>query len=376
MDQLYFDHAATTVVLESARRAAENAFDVYGNPSSVHSMGLSAKKIIDNARKTVASALYCKPDEIIFTGGGSESNNQAILGLAKLRARRSKRIITTDSEHPSVSNVMSFLEESGFEIVRISTKGGKLDICELENALSSGAAFVSVMLVNNETGAIYDIEAVKRAIDRSGSGALLHCDAVQGFLKVDMRNLAKNCDLISVSAHKIGGLKGVGALYCKQSIIKNLAPFIRGGGQENGLRSGTENVVGIAAFAAACEEFPKYKEDIARVSEYTRGLLEKSEVNFKLNLPEKKVDHILSVSIVGARSEVVLNLLNGYGICISAGSACSARKGHSTTLSAFGLQRNEIDGTVRISFGVGNTEKDAELLVLKLEEAAKRLGKK
>lgn len=376
MNQLYFDHAATTVVLESARKAAMDAFDVFGNPSSVHSMGIAAKKIIDNARKTVASSLFCKPEEIIFTGGGSESNNQAILGLAKLRARRSKRVITTDSEHPSVGNPINFLEESGFEIIRIATKGGKIDLNELENELSLGAAFVSVMLVNNETGAIYDIEAVKRAIDKSGSGALLHCDAVQGFLKLDMRSLAKNCDMISISAHKIGGLKGVGALYCKQNIIKNLAPFIRGGGQEGGLRSGTENVIGIAAFAEAVNEFPKYKEEIKRVSEYTRELLEKSDCNFKLNLPENKVDHILSLSIVGAKSEVVLNLLNGYGICISAGSACSARKGHSGTLSAFGLQKNEIDGTVRISFGVGNTEKDADFLVEKLEEAAKRLGKR
>ena len=376
MKQLYFDHAATTVVLDSARKAAIDAFDAYGNPSSVHSMGIAAKKIIDNARKTVASSLFCKPEEIIFTGCGSESNNQAVLGLAKLRARRSKRIITTDSEHPSVANPINALEEAGFEIIRVSTRNGRLDISELENELSKGAAFVSVMLVNNETGAIYDIEAVRRAIDKSGSGALLHCDAVQGFLKTDMRVISKCCDTASVSAHKIGGMKGVGALYCKQSIIKNLAPFIRGGGQENNLRSGTENVVGIAAFAAACEEFPKHKEEIKKVSDHTRALLEKSDCKFKLNLPEKKVDHILSLSIVGAKSEVVLNLLNGYGVCISAGSACSARKGHSGTLEAFGLQKNEIDGTVRISFGVGNTENEAEILVEKLEEAAKRLVKR
>ena len=376
MNQLYFDHAATTVVLEGAKKAAIDAFDVYGNPSSVHSMGIAAKKIIDNARKTVANSLFCKPEEIIFTGCGSESNNQAILGMSKLRARRSKRVITTDSEHPSVANPIDSLAESGFEIVRISTKDGKLDIAQLENELSKGAAFVSVMLVNNETGAIYDIEAVKRAIDKSGSGALLHCDAVQGYLKTDMRVISKYCDLASISAHKIGGMKGVGALYCKQSVIKNLAPFIRGGGQESGLRSGTENIVGIAAFAEAVNEFPAYKEEIKAVSEYTRELLEKSDCGFKLNLPENKVDHILSLSIVGAKSEVVLNLLNGYGICISAGSACSARKGHSGTLEAFGLQKNEIDGTVRISFGVGNTKKDAEFLVEKLEEAAKRLVKR
>ncbi len=375
MNGIYFDHAATTCLLDSARRAAEEAFEVYGNPSSVHSFGLAAKKIIDSARKTVASSLYCKPEEIIFTGGGSESNNQAIYGLAKLRARRSKRIITTDSEHPSVANPINSLEDSGFEIIRIGTRGGKLDIEALERELQFGAAFVSVMLVNNETGAIYDIPAVRRAIVKSGCDAPLHCDAVQGFLKTDMRAVTKNCDLVSISAHKIGGLKGVGALYCKQNIIRNLPPLIRGGGQEGGLRSGTENLVGIAAFAAACTEYPKYKEEIARVYSHTVSLLQNSNVGFKLNLPENRTETILSVSVSGVKSEVVLNLLNSSGICISAGSACSARKGHSGTLTAFGLEKSEVDGTVRISFGVGNTISEAEILVNKLEEAVTRLKK-
>ena len=375
MNQLYFDHAATTVVLESARKAAIEAFDVYGNPSSVHSTGIAAKKIIDNARKAVAASLYCKPEEIIFTSGGSESNNQAIYGLAKLRARRSKRIITTDSEHPSVANPINSLAESGFEVVRISTKGGRLDLQQLERELESGAAFVSVMLVNNETGAIYDIESVKRAIDKSGCGALLHCDAVQGFLKTDMRIISKYCDLASISAHKIGGMKGVGALYCKQGIIKNLAPFIRGGGQENGLRSGTENVIGIAAFAAACVEYPKHRDEISSVYDYTIELIKQSDIDFTINLPEKRVETILSLSVSGVKSEVVLNCLVLHDICISAGSACSARKGRSGTLEAFGLSKELADGTVRISFGVGNTKEQVEFLVEKLVEAIKRLKK-
>ena len=375
MNQLYFDHAATTVVLESARKAAIEAFDVYGNPSSVHSTGIAAKKIIDNARKAVAASLYCKPEEIIFTSGGSESNNQAIYGLAKLRARRSKRIITTDSEHPSVANPINSLAESGFEVVRISTKGGRLDLQQLERELESGAAFVSVMLVNNETGAIYDIESVKRAIDKSGCGALLHCDAVQGFLKTDMRIISKCCDLASISAHKIGGMKGVGALYCKQGIIKNLAPFIRGGGQENGLRSGTENVIGIAAFAAACAEYPKHRDEISSVYNYAIELIKQSDIDFTINLPEKRVETILSLSVSGVKSEVVLNCLVLHDICISAGSACSARKGRSGTLEAFGLSKELADGTVRISFGVGNTKEQVEFLVEKLVEAIKRLKK-
>lgn len=370
-DIIYFDNAATTNPLPAAVKSASDALCVYGNPSSVHTAGISAKKIIDSARKTIAASLFCKPEEIIFTGCGSESNNQAIYGMAKLRARRSKRIITTDSEHPSVALPIESLAADGFEIVKISTKGGVLDIKSLENELKNGAAFVSVMLANNETGALYDIAAVRRAIDKSGTQALLHCDAVQGYLKTsDKRVIARNCDLASLSAHKIGGLKGVGALYCKSGV--KLPAFIRGGGQEGGLRSGTENVAGIASFAAASIEYPKHSEHIARL--YSLAAEKLSEVEgLKLNIPENRIDTILSVSVSGVRSEVMLNALNAKGICISAGSACSARKGPSGTLTAFGLTKSEIEGTVRISFGVNNTEQEIITLAQAIDEAAKRL---
>ncbi|MBR4937955.1 MAG: cysteine desulfurase, partial [Kiritimatiellae bacterium] len=329
--------------------------------SSLHSAGINAKKMLDIARKAVANSLYCKPDEIIFTSGGSESNNQAIFGLAKLRIRRSKRIITTDSEHPSVLNPLARLESEGFEIIKIPTIGGKLDIEYLENALKDGAAFVTVMLANNETGAKYDIAAVRRAIDRSGCGALLHCDAVQGFLKVkNPREISKYCDLASVSAHKIGGIKGVGALYCKSGI--KIQPFIHGGGQEKNLRSGTENVAGISAFAAACEEFPKHISHISALYDRAVALLSQHPEIIKLNLPESHIDSILSISVSGMRSEVLLNALDLKGICISAGSACSARKGPSGALTSYGLSKAEIDGTVRISFGAFNTLEEVEVL--------------
>lgn len=372
MGIIYFDSAATAVPLQCAVDTATSAMSVYGNPSSVHSAGLAAKKIIDNARKSVANSLYCKPEEIIFTGGGSESNNQALLGLAKLRQRRSKRIITTDSEHPSVALPINRLAEDGFEVVKIGTKNGVLDIDALENELSKGAAFVSVMLVNNETGAKYDIAAVRKAIDKSGCGALLHCDAVQGFLKTaDGREIAKNCDLASISAHKIGGLKGVGALYCKNGI--KISPFILGGGQENGLRSGTENVSGIAAFGAACENYKRESAHIPELYDELVARLTASDVGFKLNIPENHVKNILSVSVKGARSEVILNSLNSFGICVSAGSACSARKGHSGVLSAYGLTKEETEGTVRISLGVNNNKEEIAFLVERLEETAKRV---
>lgn len=369
---IYFDSAATSAPLASAVNAAKAAFDVYGNPSSVHSAGLAAKKIIDSARKSVANSLYCKPEEIIFTGCGSESNNQAIFGAAKLRARRSKRIITTDSEHPSVLNPLLQLESEGYEIIRIGTKNGILDLVSLENALKDGAAFVTVMLANNETGAKYDIASVRRAIEKSGCGALLHCDAVQGFLKTpNRREIVKNCDLASLSAHKIGGLKGVGALFCKSGI--KLPAFIRGGGQENGFRSGTENVAGIAAFGAACDAFPNEAAHISLLYQRLVALLSEKSEFFKLNIPENHIDTILSVSVKGVRSEVMLNALNASGICISAGSACSARKGPSGALTAYGLTKEETEGTVRISFGTYNTADEVDILAEKLTETAKRL---
>ncbi len=373
MDMIYFDSAATTVLSQSAVDAANEAMKIFGNPSSLHSAGIQAKKIIDTARKQVATALYCKPEEIIFTSCGSESNNQAIFGAAKLRSRRSKRIITTDSEHPSVSAPINALSEEGFEVVHISTKNGELDLQSLETELLKGAAFVSIMLANNETGAKYDIAAVRKLIDKSGCGAIFHCDAVQGFLKTaDRKEIVKNCDLASVSAHKIGGFKGVGALYIKSGI--KLPPFIKGGGQENGFRSGTENVVGIAAFGAACESYDSdVNSHISSLYNNLVALLSEKMPEIKLNIPKNHIDTILSVSVIGVRSEVMLNALNLHDICVSAGSACSARKGPSGALTAFGLSKNEIESTIRISLGKHNKTEDCVFLVEKIEEIAKKL---
>ena len=372
MEMIYFDSAATTVVSKPVIEAVNENINIYGNPSSLHSAGLNAKKIVETARKQVAAALYCKPEEVVFTSCGSESNNQAIFGLAKLRMRRSKRIITTDSEHPSVANPINSLEEQGFEIVRIGTKNGELDLQTLEAELSKGAAFISIMLANNETGAKYDISSVRKLIDKSKSGALLHCDAVQGFLKTDDRKeIAKNCDIASISAHKIGGLKGVGALFIKNGI--KLPCFILGGGQEKGLRSGTENVLGVSAFGIACESFDKaVNEHISGIYSYLVSLFEKSEF-VALHIPEKHIDTIISLSVKGVRSEVMLNALNSENICVSAGSACSARKGPSGTLTSFGLTKEEIDSTIRISIGAHNKKEECDYLVEKIEEIAKKL---
>lgn len=369
---IYFDSAATAKPSLSAINAAKNAIEIYGNPSSVHSAGINAKKLLDSARKTVAKALSVKPEEVIFTSCGSESNNQAIFGLAKLRARRSKRIITSDSEHPSVSAPLAALEEEGWEVIRIPTAGGKLCLQTLEAELSKGCAFVTIMLANNETGAKYDISAIRKAIDKSDSGALFHCDAVQGFLKTeDKRDIAKSCDLASVSAHKIGGFKGVGALFVKSGI--KLSPFIRGGGQESGFRSGTENIVGISAFAGAVEEFDS--QTVAKISElydHTVSLLEKTD-GVSLHIPENHIKTVLLISVLGVRSEVMLNALSAEGICVSAGSACSARKGVTHAMKSFGLSKESLESAIRISFGAENTKDECEILAEKIGGIAKRL---
>ena len=333
----YLDNAATTIVAPEVADVIDKAMrEHWANPSSLYGPGARSEEALNAARAAVARTLGCKSRELYFTSCGSESNNQAIFGLAKLRARRSKRIITSDSEHPSVSAPLAALEDEGWEIVRIPTLGGKLCLQALEAELSKGCAFVTIMLANNETGAKYDIPAVRKAIDKSGSGALLHCDAVQGFLKVsDKREITKNCDLASISAHKIGGFKGVGALYIKSGI--KLTPFIRGGGQEGGLRSGTENIIGISSFAGAAEDFnTEVTAHISELYNHTVSLLEGID-GVALHIPENHVDTVLLISVLGVRSEVMLNALNLEGICVSAGSACSARKGVTHAMASFGL---------------------------------------
>lgn len=374
---IYFDNAATTPPSEKAREAFLSSLDCYGNPSSLHSKGIEAAKILDTARTQVASSLGCDKSEIIFTGGGSESNNQAIFGLARTNSRRSKRIITGSGEHPSVESPLAQLEGEGFEIIRISVKGGSPDYDELERVCREGSvALVTFMLVNNESGAYYDIGRIRRIIDGTGCGAKFHCDAVQGFLKTpDRHEIKKYCDTASISAHKIGGIKGCGALFVKKG--SNLKPYILGGGQEGGLRSGTENVPGIAAFGAACADFTP--EKVAHISELydtaVRLIGERLGSRAVFHVPERHVPTILSVSVLGVRSEVMLNALSSEGICVSASSACSSRRGASKVMESFGLSKQELDSSLRISFGQDNTLEECAVLAEKLAEIAKRIGR-
>ncbi|PKM62334.1 MAG: cysteine desulfurase [Firmicutes bacterium HGW-Firmicutes-21] len=373
MQEIYLDSAATTRPCRAALDAVTAAAEEYGNPSSTHFKGIAAKRIIDRARAQVATALGCSEERLFFTGSGTEANNQAVIGAARAKKRHSSIIVSTDGEHPSVEMPLRFLEEEGHRVIRLSTKGGKIDPDELRNALTQKVALVSVMRANNETGALYDIAMVRREIDTSGCGALFHCDAVQGFMKTTDRNaLVRNCDMVTISAHKVNAFKGCGALYVQNGI--NLPAYILGGGQERGSRSGTESTPVLAAFGAACAEWTANRDRI----EYITGLRDYTENKIEESLGDRVVIHrpaericgILSILLKGVKSEVALNLLSSEGICVSAGSACSAHKKESRVLTAYGLKKSEIDNALRISFCYTNNREESDMLVALLKRAA------
>ena len=346
------------------------AIEVYGNPSSRHGMGLEARRMIDVAREQVGAALGVarpNPENLLFTSCGSEANNTAILGcLYSKEKRRQNKVITTDSEHPSVENVMQKLEKDGFTVVRLSTKGGVIDEQEFIASLDDSVAMVSFMLVNNETGAAYDLKKLFGIVKRLCPEAVTHCDAVQGFLKVPFTVKSLGADMISVSAHKIHGPKGVGALYISPEIIKmkKILPYIIGGGQEGGYRSGTENIVGLVGFgAAAAEESANYADNCRKMTSLRDLCAEKAEAaGARPNIPKgTRAPHVLSLTLPHIKSETMLNFLSSKGFCVSAGSACSSHSRHiSSSLVGFGLTDAEADSTIRVSFSAYNTE--AEIL--------------
>ncbi len=367
---IYFDNSATTELSAVAKKKMTEAMEIYGNPSSTHRAGIEARRLIDEAREQVASALgvgRVNAENLIFTASGSEANNTAILGsVYSKEKRRANRIITTDSEHPSVENGMRKLEKEGFEVIRISTRGGKVDEEQFAEALKEKVLIISMMLVNNETGAVYDIKKLFSMAKRKDPETVTHCDAVQGFMKIPFTPKALSADLVSISAHKIHGPKGVGALYISPEIIKQkkIIPYIIGGGQEGGYRSGTENIVGIAGFGAATAEArANFAENSAKIAAF-RDMCEKivTEAGARPNIPcAMRAPHVLSVTLPDIKSETMLNHLSGQGICISAGSACSAHAKHmSSTLLGFGLTPHEADCTVRVSFSEYNTNEELE----------------
>lgn len=380
---VYLDNSATTEISAVAKKAMIDAIEVYGNPSSRHSMGIEAKRLLDRAREQVGAAMGLarpNPENLLFTSCGSEANNTAILGcLYSKEKRRQNKVITTDSEHSSVENVMRKLEKDGFSVVRLSTRGGVIDENQLLSALDDSVAMVSLMLVNNETGAVYDLKKLFGIVKHRCPEAVTHCDAVQGFMKVPFTVKSLGADMISVSAHKIHGPKGVGALYISPEIIKmkKIVPYVIGGGQEGGFRSGTENIVGIVGFGAAAEHArAAFSENCTKMAAL-RELCEKKAIlaGARANIPSgMRACHVLSLTLPDIKSETMLNFLSAKGFCVSAGSACSSHSRHiSSSLVGFGLSEAEADSTIRVSFSEYNTEEEIEGFCAALGEGIESL---
>ncbi len=367
---IYLDSSATTIPCKEAIAAflkcAENCF---GNPSSLYFLGLEAEDVITGARGIIANELDCREDEIYFTSGGSESNNTAIFGAARLLSRRGKHIVTTAVEHPSVLEPMRALEKQGFEVTYLTPdKNGSISVESIKNSVRKDTILVSVMLVNNEVGALFPVEEIKNIIKDAGSPALLHTDCVQAFGKIDVKVCDLAADLVSISAHKIHGLKGAGALFVKKGIA--LPPLILGGGQEKGIRSGTEAVPNIAAFGAAVEALGNKKDAFKKVQELNTQCREmlKDFDNIEINSPNSALPFILNFSFMGYRSEILLHHLESFGICVSSGSACSKGK-KSAVLGSMGLSAGRIDSALRISFSRYTTKDDITALCEGLKSA-------
>lgn len=380
--EAYFDNAATTKPCDAAISAFTGALNVYANPSSVHSAGLEAEKTVSAARKKLLSVIGGeKTGTLVFTGCGTESNTLALFGTAYAKkANVNKNIIISDSEHPSVYENAAELKNRGFEIRQIKTAGGAIDPEELAELTDENTFLISIMTVNNETGALYDIKNLCRAAKAKNPRVIFHTDATQAFMKTDVSVSLSGVDMMTLSAHKIGGLKGIGALYIKNQLIssRSVSPVLYGGGQEGGLRSGTENTAGIAAFAAAAEYGrSNFNEDISNVkklSGYIKSELEAAGV--KINEPASSVPHIISAVMPCIKSEVMLRFLSSKGIYISSGSACSSHHpGISRSLQSFGLSAKEADCTVRISLWRTNTEDEAAFLTESIKEGIQNLIK-
>lgn len=369
----YLDNSATTPLCKEAVSAMTAAMERFGNPSSLHALGAEALTALDEARRTVAAFIGCEAKEIYFTSGGSEANNAAIFGAARAMKRRGKRVITTAVEHHSVINAAKQLEAEGFDVVYLKPDSrGVVTAKAVADALTDDTVLVSVMYVNNETGAIMPISDIAAAIKASGSQALLHSDCVQalGKLPINLRTLG--ADIVSVSGHKVHAPKGVGAIYIKSGC--RLLPFIYGGGQEKGMRSGTEPTLLIEGFRAALSAMP----DINGQLEAATALRDATVARLKalkgvtVNSPDDGLPYIINLSVAGIRSEVMLHWLEAKGIYVSSGSACA--KGESShVLAAMGVSRQLADSAIRISTSHFTTEADMDALVTALSEGIDKL---
>lgn len=371
---IYLDNASTTMVCDEAKQAAIEAMENFGNPSSMHRLGIDAEKTVKKSKEIVSSIMGVSPKNIYFTSGGTESNNTAIFGGANIN--RAKHVITTKIEHPSVLEAFARLADSGFDVTYINVdEDGRIRLDELENALCENTGLVSIMHVNNETGTIQPIEKVKPIINEKAPKAIFHVDCVQSFGKIEVKPKQWGIDLASISAHKIHGIKGCGALYVNTTLMK---PLLYGGGQQNGIRPGTENVVGIAAFGAAAKQIDmKNSEYVAQLRiRLKNGILENID-NVKINgCDEYSSGNILNVSFVGIKAEILLHSIERKGIYVSTGSACSTNKPMpSHVLTAMGCTPEQITGAVRFSLDKALTEKDIDDTIACLKEEVATIRK-
>lgn len=372
--QVYLDNSATTRCSERAKDLMVKILtEDYGNPSSLHRMGKTAEDYIKDAKNKIAKTLKADEKEIIFTSGGTEANNMALIGGAFANQRAGKHIITTALEHASVAAPLSFLEEQGFEVTCLGVDGdGLVSLTELEQAVRSDTILVSMMMVNNEIGAVEPIAEAAAVIKAKNPGTLFHVDAIQAYGKYRIFPKKMGIDLLSVSGHKIHAPKGTGFLYIRDKV--KVAPLIYGGGQQHGMRSGTENVPGAAALGeAAAEIYENFEEKVAHMydlkEKFIQGVTQIEGVTVNGRTGRASAPSIVSVSIAGVRSEVMLHSLEEEGIYVSAGSACSSNKPSvSRTLKSIRLPKDLLESTIRVSFCVDTTEEEVDYAVEKFKE--------
>lgn len=372
--EAYFDNSATTKVFDCVKDAVVNAMTVdYGNAAARHMKGVEAENIIKSARAEIAKSLKAEEKEILFTSGGTESNNLALIGTALANQRAGKHLITTAVEHASIYNTMEFLREQGFEVTYLPVNSyGCISLEELKEAVREDTILVSVMYVNNEIGAVEPVEEISRVIKEKNPNTLFHVDAIQAYGKYTIRPKKQGIDLMSVSGHKIHGPKGVGFLYVDSKA--KIRPILFGGGQQKGMRSGTENVPGCAGLGAAVKEV--YKDHADKVEKLYQmrermiaGLKELSGVTVNGHEGRENAPQIVSASFEGIKSEVLLHALEDRGIYVSSGSACSVNHpGVSGTLKGIGVKKELLDSTIRFSFGMFNQPEEVDYCLEVLKE--------
>jgi len=379
MMECYFDNSATTRCFDSVVAVVDKVMrEDYGNPSSMHTKGVEAEKYVRYAKEQIARSLKVNEKEILFTSGGTESDNLALIGVAMANYRSGKHLITTQIEHPAILQTMRYLEQQGFEVTYLPVdEYGRIRLEDLEKAMTSQTILVSIMHTNNEIGSLMPIAEAGALIKRMNPHTLFHVDAVQGYGKSPIYPKRMGIDLMSVSSHKIHGPKGIGFLYINEKV--KIRPILFGGGQQGGMRSGTENVPGIAGMGKAVEEiYSNLNADIDRMYQlrehFIKGLTEFPET-YVNGLPGREsAPHVVSVSFRGIRAEVILHELESHGIYVSAGSACSSHKASpSATLQAIGIEKDLLDSTVRFSFSVFTTMEEIDYCLDVLAEVLPRL---